>query len=376
MTRHALLLGNFVTGITVLAPAGMLIELSQDLRVSIEQAGWLVTFGAVVLCFGSPLMAWATSRMDRRTLLAGTLAVIALGQAASAIAPGYFTLLVARLLMLAVAAVYTPQAAGTIGLIVSEKERPGAIAYIFIGWTLAVAAGLPLVTFMTASFGWRSAFAALAVIAMVAAAFNALGLPKNVHSPPVALKSWLAIARNRFIVLLLLVTVLIIAGGFQVFTFLGPLLSASADAGPTMIGVTFAAVGLLNLLGSIVTTGAVGRLGPYRTSFVLLAAMLVGLVVWSAGFGTLPLMLSGLALLAIGAAGSNSMQQARLAAAAPELAGASIALNTSSIYVGQAIGSAIGGALLVHDLGIAIGYVAAVLMAAALLVLWQTREVK
>jgi predicted MFS family arabinose efflux permease len=104
--------------------------------------------------------------------------------------------------------------------------------------------------------------------------------------------------------------------------------------------------------------------------------MLVGLVVWSAGFGTLPLMLSGLALLAIGAAGSNSMQQARLAAAAPELAGASIALNTSSIYVGQAIGSAIGGALLVHDLGIAIGYVAAVLMAAALLVLWQTREVK
>jgi predicted MFS family arabinose efflux permease len=369
-----LLLGNFVTGITVLAPAGMLIELSQDLRVSIEQAGWLVTFGAVVLCFGSPLMAWATSRMDRRTLLAGTLAVIALGHAASAVAPGYAALLIARLLMLAVAAVYTPQAAGTIGLIVSAKERPGAIAYIFIGWTLAVAAGLPLVTFMTASFGWRSAFGALAAIAAVTALFNAAGLPRSVYGAPVALKSWVAIARNRFIVLLLLVTVLIISGGFQVFTFLGPLLTASVGAGPTMIGLTFAAVGLVNLLGSIVTTGVVGRFGPYRTSFLLLAAMLIGLVLWSVGFGALPLMLAGLALLALGAAGANSMQQARLAAAAPELASASIALNTSAIYVGQAIGSAMGGALIVRDLTPAIGYVAGVLMAAALLALMRTRR--
>ena len=84
----------------------------------------LITFGAIVLCVGSPLTAWLTSRIERRTLLTATLAVLALTNAASAFAPDYASLLVIRLVMLAVGALYTPQAAGTGALIVpAEKAR-------------------------------------------------------------------------------------------------------------------------------------------------------------------------------------------------------------------------------------------------------------
>src|SRR6478609_11267070 len=83
----ALMLGNFVTGISILAPAGMLSELSGGLDVSIRDAGLLITFGAIVLCIGSPLTAWLTSRIERRTLLTTTLAVLAFGNLASAFAP-------------------------------------------------------------------------------------------------------------------------------------------------------------------------------------------------------------------------------------------------------------------------------------------------
>src|SRR5262245_58001321 len=114
----ALMLGNIVTGCSVLAPAGMLAELSQALDVSVRTAGLLITFGAIVLCIGSPLTAWLTSRIERRTLLAVTLAVLALTNAASAFAPDYASLLIIRLVMLAVGALYTPQAAGTGALIV------------------------------------------------------------------------------------------------------------------------------------------------------------------------------------------------------------------------------------------------------------------
>jgi MFS transporter, DHA1 family, inner membrane transport protein len=109
----ALMLGNFITGTSILAPAGMLSELSGGLKVSISDAGLLITFGAIVLCIGSPLAAWLTSRIERHALLTATLAVLALANAASAFAPDYATLLIIRLLMLAVAALYTPQAAGT-----------------------------------------------------------------------------------------------------------------------------------------------------------------------------------------------------------------------------------------------------------------------
>ena len=145
----------------------MLIELSSDLGVTVHTAGLLVTFGAIVLCIGSPLTAWLTSRIERRTLLTVTLAVMALGNAASAFAPGYTTLLVLRLVMLAIGALYTPQAAGTAALIVPAEKRGGTIAYVFLGWSLAAAIGLPLITFMASRYGWRAAYGGVSVIGAV-----------------------------------------------------------------------------------------------------------------------------------------------------------------------------------------------------------------
>src|SRR5271170_6930039 len=106
----ALMFGSLVTGSSILAPAGMLIELSSDLGVTVHTAGLLVTFGAIMLCIGSPLTAWLTSRIERRTLLTATLALLALCNGASAFAPNFASLLVLRLIMLGVGALYTPQA--------------------------------------------------------------------------------------------------------------------------------------------------------------------------------------------------------------------------------------------------------------------------
>src|SRR6195952_3058162 len=161
----ALMLGNFVTGCSVIGPAGVVGELSLGLDVSIRDAGLLITYGAAVLCFGSPVMAWLTSRMERRTLLIATLAVFAITNAASAFAPNYATLLVLRMLMLAVGALYTPQAAGTAGLIVPLEKRGSTIAYIFLGWALGAAGGPPLVTFIASRYGFRAAYGGIAVVA-------------------------------------------------------------------------------------------------------------------------------------------------------------------------------------------------------------------
>lgn len=374
LPRNALLAGNFVTGLAVLAPAGMLPELSAGLDVSVQAAGWLVTFGAIVMCFGSPLMAWVTTRIDRRTLLTGTLAIIALGHVASALAPNYAVLLAARLVLLAVAAVYTPQAASTIALISTDKERPGAIAYVFIGWSLAIAAGLPLVTFLAVQFGWRAAYAGIALLAAAAMILNTIGLPRGLLGAPVSIASWLEIARNRQIVLLLLITILVLAGTFQIFVFIGPLFADLAGAGPQTIAFTIAAMGVIGLLGNVVATRIVGAVGAFRLSFVLIGTMLAGLAIWAIGAGNLTVMILGSAVSSIGFAASNSIQQARLSAAAPALASASIALNTSAIYVGQALGSAIAGMLIAQNLLPAVGYVAAAITGSALILVLLTRD--
>jgi MFS transporter, DHA1 family, inner membrane transport protein len=369
----ALMLGNFVTGTSVLAPAGMLSELSEGLDITIRDAGLLITFGAIVLCIGSPLTAWLTSRIERHTLLTSTLAVLALANAASAFAPDYATLLVIRLIMLAVGALYTPQAAGTAALIVPAEKRGGTIAYIFLGWSLAAAVGLPLVTFIASRYGWRETYGSIGIAACFGFLLLAWRLPRGLIGAPVDLKTWADVGRNRLIVLLLLITTLQVSGQFAVFTYLGPLLTRLTQAGPDAVGLVFATYGVFGFVGNIIATRLVDSWGSYRTSLLFLATLLAGACIWALGAGNFAIMAAAVAVWGLGFASTNSMQQVRLIGAAPALGTASVSLNTSALYIGQAIGSAAGGMLFARHLLYGAGYVSAAFIALALFVMTLTK---
>jgi DHA1 family inner membrane transport protein len=369
----SLMLGNILTGCSVLAPAGMLMELSQGLDVSVRDGGLLITFGAVMLCIGSPVTAWMTSRIDRRTLLTTTLAVLALTNLASALAPDYATLLITRLIMLAIGALYTPQAAGTAALIVPPEKRGSTIAYVFLGWSLAAAVGLPLITFIASRYGWRAVYGSIGLMGCISFLLLAWRLPRGLIGSPVVLKTWVDLARNPMIVLLLLITTLQMSGQFVVFTFMGPLLTKLTGAGADAVGLVFALYGIFGFVGVAIATRIVDSWGAYNTSLLFTVIMLTGVTGWALSAGIYPLMACSVAIWGLGFASTNSMQQVRLVGAAPALASASVSLNTSVLYIGQAVGSAIGGVLYARDLLHGAGYVAMGFVASALTIVAMTR---
>lgn len=376
MTRSfaptSLLLGNFVIGTSIIGPSGMLTELSSGLGVTIRDAGLLITFGAVILCICSPLSAWLTSRFDRRYLLGFILFTLALTNLASAFAPSYAALMAIRLLMMAVAAPFTPQAASTVGLIVPEEKRGSAIAYVFLGWSLAAAVGLPLVTVIASRYGWQAAYIGIAVLSCVSFAMLMWRLPLGVRGAPVELKTWVALGRNPLVVLLLLITMLQMSGQFVIFTFMAPLLQRLASAGPEAIAIVFSLYGIFGFVGNMIATRLVDSLGGYRTSLIFTVALLAGVSIWAFGAGALSAMAFGVSVWGLGFASTNSMQQVRLVGAAPPFAGASVSLNTSVLYIGQAVGSALGGMLYVRDLLHAAGFVAVSFVVAALIMVLIT----
>jgi predicted MFS family arabinose efflux permease len=275
--------------------------------------------------------------------------------------------------MMIAAACYTPQAASTIALLVPTERRAGAIAFVFLGWSLSVAAGLPAVKLLSAYAGWRTSFAILAVAAGLAFALHAIWLPRGVRGAAVSWSSWAAIFRHPQIRLLLLVTAVGVSGQFAVFAYLSPLLVRLCGATPPTVGLFFGVIGVMGFIGNLIATRIVGRAGALRTSLIFMSALLVGVALWTLGAGAIWVMGAGVAVWGLGFAATNSMQQARLVAAAPDLAAGSVALNTSAIYVGQAVGSAVGAQLLARDLPVAAGYAALIMVAAAILLLLFTR---
>ena len=376
MNRFAptsLLIGNFVTGLSVMGPAGMLGELSTDLGVSIRDASLLITFGAAVLCIGSPLSAWLTSRFDRRILLSATLFIVALAHVASALAPNYYSLLALRLVMLAVLALFTPQAAGTAAMMAPLEKRGGVMSFVFLGWSLSAALGLPAITYVASHFGWRFAYSAIAAIAFIGCALTMWRLPKGLAGVPVDVKTWTALARNPLIVVLLVITIMQTSGPFVIFTFIGPVMTKLMNAAPETVATVFFIWGITGLIGNIIASRVVDSWGGWKTSLIVQVSLLIGVVGWALGSGVLIAMFIATVFWGFGFVPSNSMQQVRLVTAAPPMASASVSLNTSALYIGQAIGSGIGGIFYVREMYDAMNIAAILFVIASIVLVVLTR---
>jgi len=74
-----------------------------------------------------------------------------------------------------------------------------------------------------------------------------------------------------------------------------------------------------------------------------LVVVMIGLLAWSLSGASVLLAAVGLAIWGIGGGPAVATQQARLIAADPMAASATVALNTSLLYAGQAVGTALGG---------------------------------
>jgi predicted MFS family arabinose efflux permease len=337
-----LLWGNFVIGCGVMVVPATLNDISDSLQVSVATAGQLISAGGLVMCISAPLFAAVVAGWDRRRLLAVTMAWYALLHLACAFAPGMASLLPLRALALLPPAVFTPQAAACVGLLVPPHQRGRAIAFIFVGWSIASVLGMPLGAWLGGAFGWRTAFVAVAVLSAASAAWVWRAMPDGVRPPALSRSAWAEVLRSRALMLCIAVTVLYAGGQFVVFSYFAPYFRSTQGMTPGELSFFFMAFGAFGLAGNVWMSRAIDSVGVHRSVFIAIGAMALAMLLWPLGTN-LWLAILVAAPWALGCFSSNSAQQARLVAIAPALAAGSIALNSSAMYAGQALGAAAGG---------------------------------
>jgi predicted MFS family arabinose efflux permease len=346
-TRWSLMFGNFVIGCGVMAPAGTMNDMAQSLQVSVPLTGQLIAIAAATMAFSAPLLAGWVAAFDRRRLLAFALLWYGVGHALSALMPSYAALWPVRALTMLGAAVFTPQAAAAIGFMAVPSERGRAITFIFLGWSVASVVGLPMAAWLGETFGWRTAFSAIAALAFAGSAWVFAVMPDDVRPAALSLRAWKDVLTHPVLMAMVLVTALSGAGQFTLFSYFTPYFKHALGSSTEQITLLLLWFGAFGLIGNIVLTRVIDRVGPNLAVAVTLSMMAGALLLWPLGISAI-----GIALVcvpwALGCFSSNSTQQARLGIAAPAVAPALMALNTSAIYLGQAIGAAGGGWLIAH----------------------------
>lgn len=358
----ALTAGIFAVVTTEILPIGLLTPIADGFGVPAGVAGWTMTVPGLVAAVAAPLVTVATGRLDRRSLLAALMLLLAVSGLLTAAAPAFWVVLLARFLVGLVIGGFWSIGAG-----LAPRLVPGAAArataVIFAAVPLGSVLGVPLGTLAGQLAGWRTAFLLLALLSL--AVFAAL-LAFVPPLPPVAVTRAAVLAglfRRPGVRSGLLVTVSIVLAHFGTYTYVTPLLAGIV--GPGLISPYLLAYGVAGIAGSLVAGTAIPRSLPATfTAAALLVAVSVVLLPFAGPAGALALLLVwGFAYGAV-----PVCSQTWFARAAPDVPEAATVVFTASFQATLSAG-ALGGGFVV-DAGsvpavMTCGGVVAVLAAAA-----------
>ncbi len=348
---HVLAVGTFLMLTTEFVVAGLLPEIAGDLRVSVAQAGLLITVFAVGMIVGAPAMALLTRRMPRRTTLVLALVVFAAGHVLVALGSSFPLLLASRFVTAwatgafwAVASVVATRAAGP-----ALSSR--ALGLVGAGGMLANVIGVPLGAFAGQLTGWRGPFWALAAFAAAAVALIARHVPADgPDQEAVPLRSELAALRSGRLWLVLAACATTTGGVLSTYSYISPLLTDRAGISAGLVPLVLVGFGVGSLAGTVLG-GRLGDVRPYATTIAVAAAttaVLVALCLVSGHAGPTVVVVVLLGLVGLSANPVLTSLAVRFAGQAPTLASS---LTVSAFNLGTAVGSWAAGLTLDSGLG-------------------------
>ncbi|MGW0081604.1 MFS transporter [Streptomyces sp. NPDC003393] len=351
----ALAIGAFGVGTTEFVMMGLLPDVADDLRVSIPSAGHLVSAYALGVVIGAPLLAALTARLSRRTVLIGLMVLFVAGNALSAFAPGYDSLLAARFLSGLPHGAFFGVGAVVATDLVPPERKARSVSLMFLGLTVANVVGVPVATLMGQHLGWRATFLAVSAIGLAAIASLALLLPRHHtpsagRAPAMGLRGELAALRSFPVWLALLTTVAGFGALFAAYSYVTPMLTDSAGYAESSVTLLLALFGVGATAGNLLG----GRLADHslrRTLFGGLSSLAAVLVLfpllmraqWSAA---LAVTLLGTAAFVTGS--PLQLMVMEKASTAPSLASSA---NQAAFNLANAGGAWIGGLSLAAGFG-------------------------
>lgn len=366
----ALAIGAFAIGTTEFTPMGLLPVIADGVHVGIPTAGMLVTAYAVGVMVGAPVMTLLFSRFGRRAALMALMFIFTAGNLMSAFAPDYGTLLVSRLLTSLNHGAFFGIGAVVAASVVPKEKQASAIAAMFMGLTLANIGGVPAATWLGQQVGWRLAFAATAVLGLLTIAALWLALPKGERGTRPDVRRELAVLTRPEVLLAMGTTVLGSGAMFALYTYVAPMLADITHASAGFVAFALVLIGV----GFTVGNSLGGRLADRSldgATMLLLAALAIIMAV-------LPLALASHAGAAIGlvawgaaAFGLVPPLQMRVMQSAAQAPGLASSVNVGAFNLGNALGAALGGAVISQGWGYAsVPLVGAALAAGGLMLFW------
>ncbi|MFJ6673102.1 MFS transporter [Actinosynnema sp. NPDC091369] len=338
----ALALGGFGIGTTEFATMGLLPQMAATFDISIPTAGHAISLYALGVVVGAPLIAGLAAKLPRKGLLIGLTLALALGNGLSALAPNTALLMTARFVAGLPHGAYFGIAAVVATTLVAPERRGTAVARIMVGLTVANLVGVPVATAAGQQIGWRVAYLAVTVIALVTALAVARWLPRVPAPRDASVAAELSAFRRPQVWFALLTGMIGFGGMFAVYSYISPITTEVTALSASAVPWVLAVFGLGMTLGATVGGRFVDR-SVMGTVFGALIAVTVVLVVFALTATSAVMAFGTVFLIGLVSQVLASALQVRLMDASPDAPSLASSSNHSALNIANGAGAWLGG---------------------------------
>lgn len=241
----------FVFNTSEFMPIGLLTDIATDLNVSEARAGLLISVYAwVVAIMSLPLMIKA-SKMELKRLLLSIIALFVVSHVGSALAEGYYTLMLSRIGVACAHSIFWSIASPLAVRTVPDGKRALALSAIATGSSVAMVVGLPLGRVIGLYVGWRMAFMSIAIISALIFVFILVVFPKLQSRGKFAFRQLPELLHNRVLVGVFIMSVLFATAHYTCYSYIEPFLGKVAAMSPETVTLVLIVFGGSGMLGSI-----------------------------------------------------------------------------------------------------------------------------
>lgn len=361
-TRLALLalaLGGFGIGSTEFVAMGLLPNIAHDLLPAVyavspsdanAQAGWAISAYALGVVVGAPTIAAFAARLPRKQLLLWLLVAFTLGTVASALAPTFQLVLVARFISALPHGAYFGIASLVAASLMGPGKRGQGVAFVLSGLTIANVIGVPLITWLGQTHGWRAAYLVVAGIFALTFVAVATLVPWQAGNPKATMANELKAFSRLQVWLALLIGAIGFGGFFAVYTYVAPMVTTITGLKESAVPLVLILIGLGMTVGNLIGGRVADRaLKPGMLAFFVILLLGLGALYFTAS--TVVGLLVSLFVISAACCAMSPTIQTRLMDVAHESQSIAAALNHSALNIANAAGAYLGGLTIAAGFG-------------------------
>ncbi len=338
---------NYVLSMIGSVFGGILDKVAVSLNITVASAGLLNTMYACGAAFGGPITLIVFRKIDRVRLLKTMLFITIVTTVVLASVKSFGVLLVVRLIMGISVNSYSVLAISLV-LSLTDKDRQGrTMAFLIAGNSLAMVVGIPMTRALSSILDWRDIFWIMNAVMIAALIYFQINLTENNRdSTELDLTNELKYLKDGRVLLIMAYTMVMFLGYSGFYTYVTPYLLTLFPSFEPVMSIILVTLGIASFIGNWIGGVVSDKIG-YARSMLIGAGLQLIMVIFMIVFQPVKWATLLFILLFVMSGWFTGLQlNTGVAQATENKSSFILGLNSSALFLGNAIGSSLAAVVI------------------------------